>query len=105
MDKFDLMFKYQKNLQSLMNNNYNQEYINTMILALISEANETLNETPWKPWKKKQIFNKDNYINELADILHFFINLCIAKNISSEDIFIKFLEKNKENIERINNGY
>ena len=103
--RFEEMFEMQQKLQSRLDVKFNQEYINIMIIAAISELVETIHETPWKPWKKKQKFNRRKYLVELADVIHFFINLCLAANINCQEIFEAYMNKNLANHVRQNNDY
>lgn len=91
-----------KNLDHLKNN---QQFINDMVLAAIVELTEVLNETAWKPWKQQQESNLNKFSQELADVLHFFINLCIAGGISAEEMYNQFIEKNMINHKRQDEGY
>lgn len=100
-----IMFKKQLSLQKKMKVKFNQEYINTMTLAAIDELMESLRETPWKPWKKNQTFNKEKYKEELIDVWHFLINLSIASGMNYKEVCERFLNKNKVNFNRQNEGY
>ena len=104
-DKLDLIFERQKQLQDIIEVKYDQQYINNMALALMCEIHEILDETEWKPWKKQQHFNRDNYKKELVDALHFFVNLCLAKDINVNELFLAYIAKNDENIKRQKDGY
>jgi dimeric dUTPase (all-alpha-NTP-PPase superfamily) len=111
MDKFDEMFELQKKFQERLGNlpfkdyDSQQKFVNMMFIAIVAESVETLNETPWKPWKKNQSLNYENYVSELVDVLHFFINLCIAYDISPEEVYHTFKRKNLINNNRLDNGY
>jgi dimeric dUTPase (all-alpha-NTP-PPase superfamily) len=100
------MLQRQKNLQGKIGmTNYDQEYININALALISETMEALNETRWKPWKKQQGFSRELYTQELIDAFHFWMNMCIAVDMTADEIYEKYKEKNKENHDRQDRGY
>lgn len=105
MDRLTTIFEIQKELQEKLGVTFNQDYINTMTLACEQELHEALRETPWKPWKKQQEFNRENYKKELVDALHFFVNLCLAGGITADEIFEEYLNKNKENHVRKETGY
>lgn len=90
----------------------NQEFININILAILDELAEAMRETTWKNpknikygWKKTQKFNIGKFQEELVDILHFFINLCIASGMEPIDIYKKYMDKNLENRKRQDKGY
>lgn len=104
-DKLDSIFELQQQLQEKLEVTYDQNYINVMSLALQQELHEALRETPWRPWKKQATFNRQNYLNELADALHFYVNLCLASGITSDELFEAYVSKNKENHDRKETGY
>ena len=82
-----------------------QNYINEMSIALIDEVMEALRETPWKSWKKGQEFNQENFKNELIDAWHFLVNLSLASGMTSQEVFDRYIEKNKVNHKRKEEGY
>ena len=83
----------------------NVPFIRTMTLAAIDELMEALREVPWKPWKKKQEFNQELFKEELIDVWHFLINLSLSSGMTSSEVYVRFLEKNKENRKRQKEGY
>lgn len=112
------LFEIQKQLQSKLGNNFplhqteQQQYINLMFLALQCETAEALSETAWKNpdkikfgWKQTNFFNEDKLLVELIDMLHFYINICLACGFSADDITNAYLNKNKINEKRKENGY
>ena len=118
MDKLEQIFKKQKELQQKILNKEiselleNQEFINLNILACFSELNEILSETQWKNpykikygWKKTQEFKIDKYKDELIDLLHFYVNLCISAGIEPNEIYSRYMKKNKINHSRKERGY
>jgi len=104
-DMLKKIFEKQQELQEHLGTEYNQEFITTMTVAAIDELLEALRETPWKPWKKNQVHNKQRVKEELADALHFFVNLCLANDITAEELFSEYMYKNKENKKRKDEGY
>lgn len=120
MDKLDLIFKHQKELQEKLgtldkikqSESMKQQYINQMILALHEEAVEIMRETAYKNpeyvpfgWKKNQKFDKEKFKEEIIDIIHFVMNLCIVSGMEPQEIFDRYLNKNKENHKRQEDGY
>jgi dimeric dUTPase (all-alpha-NTP-PPase superfamily) len=120
MDKLDFMFNKQIDLQErlgnierLKGNDVNiQQFINQMILAVHEEATEIMKETAYKNpdfvpfgWKKTQVWNVEAYKEEIVDLFHFLMNLCIAVEMDSEEFFNIYCKKNKINFERQDNGY
>lgn len=91
---------------------HNQKFININLLAIFDELCEAMRETSWKNpleieygWKKTQLFNSENFKEELIDVFHFFINLCIAAGIEPEQLLVGYLNKNKINHKRQDKGY
>ncbi len=108
MDKLEELFKKQENLQIALGNTNlvgNQKFINIMIIATIDELMESIRETPWKPWKKHQEFNQENFKEEIIDVWHFLINLSLAAGMDSKELFERFINKNKINHKRKKDGY
>jgi dimeric dUTPase (all-alpha-NTP-PPase superfamily) len=102
------MFKKQIELQVKLGNNDlvgNQKFITEMTLAAVDELMEALRETPWKSWKKNQELNKEAFKEELIDVWHFLINLSLAAGMTSEEVYVRFLCKNKINENRKKEGY
>ena len=109
LDKLERIFEKQKEFQGKADpralEDANIEYIKDMILAAMDELTEVLRETPWKPWKKQQVFNREKYKEELVDLLHFFVNLCLAADITPLELYNEYMLKNEENHERQEKGY
>lgn len=84
---------------------YDEQYIKDMTLAAMVELTEILNETPWKPWKKQQSLNPDKYLEEVADLMHFIINLCLVANITPDMLYEAYSNKNKVNQDRNKGRY
>ena len=106
--KLELMFDVQRDLQNKLDTYptfMQEQYIKDMVLAAIVELTEILNETPWKPWKKQQELNYENYCKEIADLFHFVINLCIVADINPDMLFELYMAKNRENVVRHKGGY
>tara|TARA_R100001530_G_C4321451_1_gene156016 strand:- start:4516 stop:4866 length:351 start_codon:yes stop_codon:yes gene_type:complete len=103
------MFEKQIILQCKLNDTTkiigNQNFININCIGLIDEVMEAIRETPWKPWKKNQKYNNENFKEELIDAWHFLINLSIAAGMTSTETFTRFCKKNKINHKRKEMGY
>lgn len=106
IDKLDDIYNKQLYLQHQLNADYTtQEYKNMMILALIRECTEALNETKWKSWKKNQVYEQEKYKDELVDCLFFLMNLIISANMDSKELYDRYINKHKINLERIERNY
>jgi dimeric dUTPase (all-alpha-NTP-PPase superfamily) len=115
MDKLDKIFELQKGLQEKLGNTnilYNQPYLNLNFLAITCELMEAMAETQWKNpttvsfgWKISQEFHKEKLQEELVDVFHFYVNLCLAAGLTPQDLFLKYMDKNKINHERKETNY
>lgn len=75
------------------------------VIAIISEANELLNEINWKHWKGDKLINRENCKEETIDLLHFILDLAIVLEMDDKEIFERYTEKRSRNVDRQNNGY
>ena len=106
MDKLDAIFQMQKELndriiekrglQSLSD----EEWIQKQVLAVVAELAELLDEVNYRWWKNKKPVNPDAVCEELADILHFFISMCLRAGMGAQDLFDRYVQKNRENHRR-----
>ena len=113
------IFKFQRELQTKLGTfdkiqtpADRQEFVNQMLLAMFEETVEVMRETPYKNpafvkfgWKKTQIGDINKLREELVDLLHFFVNICLVNNFTAEDIFQTYCKKNSINAERHSSGY
>ncbi len=77
------------------------------VTSLIAEVGEILEEYQfWKHWRKNPPeVDYKNLNTEIADLWHFVINLSLFLGYDAKDVFDCFIEKNKINHERQDNGY
>lgn len=114
-DRLKELFEKQKQLQlTLIEDNIylNQSYINLNLLACYSELAEIQAESQWKNpdkvsfgWKKGQQFNIQNFKEEIIDLQHFIFNLALSVGMDSEEFYNLYINKNKLNHIRKQNGY
>lgn len=50
-------------------------------------------------------FDRDEFVEELCDSLHYFIEIAIASGVEIEELFDAYIKKGKINEERIIKGY
>lgn len=55
--------------------------------------------------KHWQILIKPEFLEEMVDVLHFYISACIAADITPEQLFRAYVQKNLENHDRQKRGY
>lgn len=109
----DLIFERQLRLQkesfgvdpAALNDEDKVEFIRSMTLALEDELHEALAEVGWKPWATSRHINREAFIGEMVDALHFWVNLCLAVGADAEEIASKYRRKAERNAKRQTDGY
>ena len=106
-DKLDDLFARQADLSAYYRSVrsigfYSQEPLKrctTWTRAIIHECCELDNELNWKPWKNPLDLetNREERLLEMADILHFLIQLALDQGFSADDLYRAYLAKNTEN--------
>lgn len=73
--------------------------------AASQELAELIDSVPWKWWAKYQTFDLQNARVEVVDLFHFLISLAQVLGLSADDVHNLYVQKNKLNFERQENGY
>lgn len=81
------------------------EFIKNMVLAATDELHEALNEVGWKPWASSRHINRDAYVGELIDVMHFLVNLFLAVGATADEVEYRYQEKADKNARRQLDGY
>jgi NTP pyrophosphatase (non-canonical NTP hydrolase) len=80
-----------------------------MINALHNELEEVRNEFPWKSWKQYQGYDLKEKLpaikEEVMDLLHFWLDMCLILGISSDEIRKGYAAKQQKNLDRQKNNY
>lgn len=64
----------------------------------IEELMEAMNTLKNKPWKVSEVpTDKTHFYEEIADALHFFIELCITAGLDAEDLALMYHRKHAVN--------
>lgn len=106
MDKLDEIFKLQKAFNDEIDETRDlkgispDEWIQKLTLATMSELAELLAESNFKWWKNPKELNIDNIKEEIIDILHFFVSMCLRMGMDAEECYRIYIDKNKENFRR-----
>ena len=105
MDKLEQIFHYQgmfdRELAEKRHLDFPMvEWIQKETLAMMSELAELIDEVNFKWWKNPKECDVRRVKEELVDILHFFVSMCIKAGMDAEELFAMYLEKNKENFDR-----
>jgi len=73
------------------------------VLALLAELGELLGESNFRWWKRPRELGpegRERLLEELADILHFFVSLCLKLGFGPEELYRAYVRKNEENFRR-----
>jgi dimeric dUTPase (all-alpha-NTP-PPase superfamily) len=83
------------------------EYIDWNLTALTQEVAEARNEIAWKNWATdyRQWLNDPALLHELADCLHFYVNVCLAIGITPDELAEAYHSKREVNVRRQAEGY
>ncbi|MDO4571853.1 MAG: dUTPase [Clostridia bacterium] len=105
MDKLDKIFSMQKALDDDIAERRQlsftrEEWIQKGVLAMLSELSEVLDEARFKWWKNAEPVDEAALRDELVDVLHFFVSMCIRSGMSAEELYGRYVEKNRENFDR-----
>jgi hypothetical protein len=83
-----------------------QARIHELFGYLVRELSEAMQELKLKPWKKTEVLTVDeNFVNEIGDAFHFFVELCITAGISAEDLHRAYFRMHQKNNSRIAGTY
>ena len=106
MDKLDTIFAMQQKLNEDIIARRNltgisdEEWIQKQTLAMLSEMAELLDEVNFKWWKNEKPVNMDNVKDELVDVLHFFVSMCLRAGMDAQTLYNRYCQKNEENFRR-----
>lgn len=106
MDRLEEMLVIQKTLNDRIKEKRGLDGIDEMswmqkyTLAMLSEMAELLDEVNFKWWKNPKPIDQAALKEELVDILHFFLSMCLAAGMDAEEIHRIYLMKNQENFAR-----
>jgi len=82
------------------------EAMKIYIVALQVELVEVLNELNWKPWKRtRKDVDMAKLKDELADCLHFLLELFIIAGVSANQAYELYWDKMQVNLKRQAGGY
>ena len=105
-DKLDTIFQMQnalnediiarRGLEGILD----EVWIQKHMLAMLSEMAEVLDEVNFKWWKNPKPVNHDALCEELVDVLHFYVSMCLKAGMDADELFRRYLAKNEENFRR-----
>ncbi len=106
-DKLDTLFTMQAALDRYIREKRNlefseSEWVQKKALALMVELGEVVEEAKNKWWKNDKEIDHAKLKEEIVDVLHFFLGMCIDCGMTADELFDIYLQKNKENYDRQN---
>ena len=120
-DKFEKMFSQQLEFIKLMQEHRNhpevpmdlskkenQQFLRHLTyecMGELFESNILLKNSKSHRVTDIQDFDREAYVEELSDVLHYFLGIAICSGVSCEELFNKYMEKGKINRRRILSGY
>ena len=93
MDKLDELFQLQKDLDEEiitrrgLSDISKEQWVQKDILAIISELGEVLDEVNFKWWKNPKEIDNVALSEELVDVLHFFLSMCIHAGLDADTVY------------------
>jgi len=106
MDKLDTIFEMQAALnQEIVEKRHlegisEEEWLQKLTLATLSELSELLDGVNFKWWKNPKPLDQDYIREEIVDIFHFFVSMCLRSGMDANELFERYLAKNEENFNR-----
>ncbi len=79
-----------------------EKWMQMQTLAMLSELAELIDEVNFKWWKNPKPVDGDRVKEELVDILHFFVSMCLNSGMDAQELFDRYIAKNQENFDRQN---
>lgn len=79
-----------------------EEWIQKETLAMMDELGELINEVNYKWWKNPQPVDEQRVKEELVDVLHFLVSMCLKMDMDAQELCRRYLAKNQENFDRQN---
>ncbi len=106
MDKLDVMFSMQDKLDKEIVETRGLEgitpdqWIQKETLAMLSEMAELIAEVNFKWWKNPKEIDYNNVKDELVDVFHFFMSMCLKVGMDADELLSRYVKKNEENFKR-----
>ena len=109
MDKLEEIFKQQRALDAFIaesrhlegtGETVSSEWMQRKAIALLVELTEVLDEVNYKWWKNPKKIDENAVKEELVDVLHFFVSMCLSAGLTADELYTRYAAKNQENIAR-----
>lgn len=106
MDKLNRIFELQKAFNDdvikrrKLEDIPDDKWIQMHTLAMLSELAELIDEVNFKWWKNPKPIAPGRVKEELVDILHFFVSMCLRAGMTADELYELYIQKNQENFDR-----
>jgi len=120
-DKLTMMWEQQRNFMELLRQKRNfpafpadlstkdgQKLVKDMGHECMHELFEALHLLRDSKSHRQTIvgeFDRDSFLEELSDALHYFYEICILSGVSMDELFEMYMKKGEKNFTRICSGY
>lgn len=120
MDRFEQMMKQQEAFMELLKakrgfpdfpvdltSKAGQKFVKNISYECADELHEARQHLKNKDHRETHIkeIDREAYVEEISDALHYFFEIVIASGISMDELFEAYMKKGAVNEDRINNGY
>jgi len=121
VDKFEQMYKQQQDFLELLRDERDHpnfpldltekesqqflKHLSHECMHELFESNMLLKNSKKHRTTEFKDFDRDSYMEELSDVLHYLVGILIYSGISVEEIFEAYMKKGQVNLGRINGGY
>ena len=106
VDMLEHIFKEQKELNEYLDekrdiNRVNDpEWVLNYVIAMNEELAEVQRNLPWKWWKNESEIDREETLEELVDLLHFWVSAVQQLGYGADDVYNAYIDKNQENQDR-----
>ncbi len=106
VDMLETIFKEQKELNEYLdekrdiNRTNDPEWVLNYVIAMNEELAEVQRNLPWKWWKNENEVDREETLEELVDLLHFWVSAVQQLGYGADDVYNAYIDKNQENQER-----
>ena len=106
MDKLEEIFALQAGFQEKIKKERHleglsmEDWLQKQTLAMVSELAELLDAVNFKWWKNPRPLDYGNIREELCDMLHFLVGMCLEAGMTADDLYDVYVGKLREHFRR-----
>jgi len=104
--KFNQLFELQRKFDKFicevrgLSRDDKKLWIDRLSTAMVEESIEVKEHSDWKWWKNPRELDETKLKEEMIDVLHFWLSLCVTMGWSADEMFEVYEQKNLENFNR-----